>query len=240
MCHAGAREDSKKRGRPTSREPTGYSDVLKYLVNPNDGATGELSNSSYNQQQLLWYCKCGNPKHRRLLQLRTITASINRRRRDPKQSHALWCRVCGPPGKRKSPASMWEQQLYSQLSRRYPEQELWLESEVFGSAMPTRVDVYLPELQLAVFVDGQQHFVSSGAAGMHGAGARLQAERDAAVNAMVESGAGLEHGVKGLLRLHWQNEGQWGAALESAMQKAADATQGPFLVLTSSYNANPC
>jgi hypothetical protein len=116
---------------------------------------------------------------------------------------------------------------------------LWIESEVFRSELATRVDIYMPALQLAVFVDGQQHFVSSGAAGMHGADAQQQAERDAAVNDMVVSGRGLKHGVKGVLRLHWQNEAQWGATLQAAMLKACDATQGPFLMLTNSYMLNP-
>eukprot|EP00197_Chlamydomonas_leiostraca_P002451 CAMPEP_0202856982 /NCGR_PEP_ID=MMETSP1391-20130828/84_1 /ASSEMBLY_ACC=CAM_ASM_000867 /TAXON_ID=1034604 /ORGANISM="Chlamydomonas leiostraca, Strain SAG 11-49" /LENGTH=250 /DNA_ID=CAMNT_0049535717 /DNA_START=706 /DNA_END=1458 /DNA_ORIENTATION=- len=235
----GARE-----GRPTvlkhrQREGTCHKDLLQYLVTKSDGAACDLSNSSNNHQQLLWRCKCGNPRHMRLLQLRSITASINRKRRNASNSHALWCRVCGPPGKRKNPASMWEQQLYALLTRRYPELDLWIESEVFRSELATRVDIYMPALQLAVFVDGQQHFVSSGAAGMHGADAQQQAERDAAVNDMVVSGRGLKHGVKGVLRLHWQNEAQWGATLQAAMLKACDATQGPFLMLTNSYMLNP-
>eukprot|EP00197_Chlamydomonas_leiostraca_P014512 CAMPEP_0202863068 /NCGR_PEP_ID=MMETSP1391-20130828/3859_1 /ASSEMBLY_ACC=CAM_ASM_000867 /TAXON_ID=1034604 /ORGANISM="Chlamydomonas leiostraca, Strain SAG 11-49" /LENGTH=208 /DNA_ID=CAMNT_0049542665 /DNA_START=130 /DNA_END=753 /DNA_ORIENTATION=- len=208
MSEAGAQQ-VRRRGRPTNTVPTGYEHLQQWLAEPYDGSAGELSNSSKNRQQLVWRCMCGIDEHCRLLAVKSVIRSEQRRATNPGRSHALYCRVCGEPDGMGNRGSQHERALYDLLSSSFSDLVLHIESKVLGSRGPTKADIYLPDEGLAIYVDGEHHFSGQGVGGQHGEGSSTQARRDAAVDALVKSGKGLQHGVVGVLRLHYADVRVW-------------------------------
>lgn len=231
----------RKRGRPAGSKPRGYEHLLKQLARPDAATSAQVVNSSKNAQPLLWYCACGNPNHMRLMQLRSVIQSETRIKRAKREkqpslpSHALWCRVCELPAGRGQVGSALERRCYSILTQHFPDQPLYIESKVFGGLVQSKADLYLPKVQLAVYVDGSQHTSEGGMGAMHGESITEQARRDAAVDSVVKSGQGLSQGVKGLLRLHWHDQELWHAAITRALRAARDPGVTCFVHYTKSY-----
>lgn len=92
-----------------------------------------------------------------------------------------------------------------------------------GSSKP--FDMWLPKYEIAVEVDGRQHFRG----GMHSKSAAAQYKRDRAVDAACEK-AGLR-----LLRCHFEDDKQWGSLLQRAVQAVKANPTCKFVWYTKSY-----
>ena len=150
----------------------------------------------------------------------------------------LYCKMCNmPEGLDKvQKASQWEQYLYAVLARSdwcHGQPAQWFqETRVLGGFT---ADVWVPELGLAINVDGSHHFPNKNA-GMHAHPSAQQAQRDERLNCMVVDGKGRR--VRGLGRLHYADAGVAGAwlrKLKEAVQLLRAGSRTPFVLFTAGY-----
>ena len=209
--------------------------LLPHIAGSADGTALNISNSSGNSQVDLIQLACG--KHMKQRQLRSATRSALRAGPEADPT-LLYCKVCNmPEGLHKvHKASQFEQHLYALLARGdwccgQPAQ--WFqESRVLGRYS---ADVWVPELGLAINVDGSQHFPNRNS-GMHGTSSAQQAERDERLNRMVVAERGRR--VRGLVRLHYADAhvaGAWLGRLKQAVQLLRAGRHAPFVLFTAGY-----
>lgn len=237
-----------KRGRRAVSLQKKYGAVLGFLAHPDQVDPTDLVNSSANDARMLWRLTCNRSTHVRQLQLRSVIAAVQGARAKGQSmakamGHAFYCKLCDSPAGAGRSASAHERRCYDRVMAAYPEHELWIESCVLGSSLRTPLDLYMPAAHLGIMVDGEQHFMQAGSAGRGGAGpssAQEQAARDESMNQCVGSGAGLDCGLKGLLRLHYaDSRAVWQSCLARALQLAQDTSVRCFVQFSPGYDRSP-
>lgn len=204
-----------------------------------------LHNSSMNKCRVMFSCAC--TKHFVILQPRSMVKAKSRDLQSGEaatqsESEQAWagkyCRRCNLPAKPAgSPgtASTQERRFYllaegcfSQLIY-VVEMHAELQEEVAH-----RFDVYVPELRLAIEIDGKGHFTKKGM--RNARAAKCDAQVDAAV--VKAKGMGL---VKGLLRLHYadHSRGVWAPCITKALRWARDPSVSCFVMYSRSYKQEP-
>mmetsp|Transcript_21218 Transcript_21218/g.53948 ORF Transcript_21218/g.53948 Transcript_21218/m.53948 type:complete len:260 (-) Transcript_21218:361-1140(-) len=225
------------RGRPArSMSKRAHARLLQHVV---PGATAHsaavLANSSSNAHVLEFRLACGNPLHSKRQQLRSMLRAQHRGKADP-----LHCRVCDAPRGAGGRGSYHEQRCYRMFSSHFADVRLCVESMLWGSDSHSPVDLYLPALCLAVYVDGEHHLTSQGASGHHKQGSMQQACKDESINAAAWSGHGLARGIKGVVRLHYADSTRtWRNCVAAAMALARNPTVRCFGLFSYSYDRSP-
>jgi hypothetical protein len=201
-----------------------------------DGEPVSWANSSTNQQKLLVKQECSY-SHYRVVQLRTVIAGVNSRKRKSKEE-ALQCTddsacaaavaavTCCPACH--CPASIHQADVCSMLIEEFSDRVLCFEVNLLKKS----VDIFMPlgAAGVAIEVDGSQH----GEKDMHGTTASQQEAQDDAYNKKVLEGDGTT--VKGLVRLHWADgPKQWQATVARALQLARDVHVRSFVVFSRVY-----
>lgn len=106
-------------------------------------------------------------------------------------------------------------------------QRVAFESVPIAELPEKRVDMYVPELGIAVEGDGRHHFHDS----HHGKPAWQQYGRDRAFDEVCEAAQ------QRLVRLHYRDEHEWAGLIEQAIEEANNHGGAPFVMCTSSYKA---
>jgi very-short-patch-repair endonuclease len=117
----------------------------------------------------------------------------------------LSCRICNHAKQRKQPSED-EVLLYGMLSH-MPIIQTWRVEERVLMVTWGAADVYMPDYNAVIMVDGQQHFPGDSSGDMHGNTAAQQHLRDLVWNVIAHA-----HGIS-VLRLHYQNACQWRDAI---------------------------
>lgn len=233
----GSAGHSRKRGKPSHSQQT-HADVYGAVVGK--PSTEMLRNSSTNAHKVELQLACG--QHYRYM---TLRAAVEAKRRLAAKSSTcvnhdsfkLYCKVCNMPEGQGRQASKLERACFGLLEQLYPGETVYLEVRVLKQGGPKQAaaDFFLPGLRLAVMVDGKQHDPSQGQIQLNSS-AQEQAARDAAYDAMVAAERDDYGYLKGLVRLHYADEGMaWAKCMESAAQHSKDESVKCFVVCSSSY-----
>jgi hypothetical protein len=223
------------RGRPARVMLQQHAALLPHISGSADGTALNIPNSSGNKQVDLVQLACG--RHGKLRQLLSATRSAQRAGTEAEPT-LLYCKMCNmPEGLDKvQKASQWEQHLYALLARSdwcHGQPAQWFqETRVLGGFT---AGVWVPELGLAINVDGSHHFPNKNA-GMHAHPSAQQAQRDERLNCMVVDGKGRR--VRGLVRLHYADAavaGAWLRKLKEAVQLLRAGSRTPFVLFTAGY-----
>lgn len=212
-------QQNRKRGRPAGSIKAGKALVLSRAVSAHaDGTVTVL-------------LACGMHTATRMLESFSKRQQRARGRGGEQGSEAalmapLYCRVCDTPADAPgvTRASVGEQRLYALMAAHFSDR-IWLHEHMI---MGRLVDVWLPELKVAVQADGRHHTNST-----------EQRDSDIAFENQVMAGGGAV--VKGMVRLHTQDTtGVWHACLSQALaQFARNRRVVCFVVCSPASNRGP-
>ena len=200
-----------------------------HYVQPQQGpAFNDLRRSSVERRQHEWVLYCGQPTHRKVMQVEALFVS---EARHALGSTCLCCPACGPMLQGVRGGSWYEKALYGMVWGYDSNLIMWFEAKLLKGRYGG-LDVYLPAHQLGIMVDGKHHDPRAHQ-GHHGSYSmdqwRVDRKFDAAV---MRRGSGA---VKRLLRLHFLDVPVWWQHFSRALHLCDGRGPSKFVLYTPSY-----